>query len=154
MSTPTLYITVGLPRSGKSTWARKQGHPIVNRDAIRLALHGEAYIPAAEAMVTAIEEYMVKALFLAGNDTVIVDATHLAAKYINRWVDYAAAESIMVVPVIADTAPDECIRRAQVDGREDLIPVIKRMTVKYREVVPWLRETQDCKEAKPWQVNT
>src|SRR5690554_6874569 len=31
-----LICTVGLPRSGKTTWARKQSYPIVNPDSIRL----------------------------------------------------------------------------------------------------------------------
>jgi len=35
-----LILTVGLPRSGKSTWAAKKGFPIVSPDAIRLAMHG------------------------------------------------------------------------------------------------------------------
>ena len=59
----TLILTVGLPRSGKTTWAKKTGLPIVNRDAIRIALHGQAYIQDAEEMITAFEWYMVKALF-------------------------------------------------------------------------------------------
>ncbi|KKK82651.1 hypothetical protein LCGC14_2801230, partial [marine sediment metagenome] len=46
-----LILTVGLPRSGKSTWARKQGHPIVNPDSIRLALYGEPFIEEAEPMI-------------------------------------------------------------------------------------------------------
>ena len=50
----TLILTVGLPRSGKSTWALQQGHPVVNRDGIRKALHGEVYLQPAEDMVTTI----------------------------------------------------------------------------------------------------
>ena len=38
--TEDLIVMVGLPRSGKTTWARKQGYPIVNPDSIRLAFHG------------------------------------------------------------------------------------------------------------------
>jgi len=72
-----LILTVGFPRSGKTTWALQQGHPVVNRDAIRKALHDHDYIQSAEDMVSAIEIYMVKALFLAGHTTVIVDSTHL-----------------------------------------------------------------------------
>ncbi len=30
-----LILTVGLPRSGKTTWALEQGWPIVNPDSIR-----------------------------------------------------------------------------------------------------------------------
>ena len=31
-----LIMTIGLPRSGKSTWARTQACPIVNQDSIKL----------------------------------------------------------------------------------------------------------------------
>jgi predicted kinase len=119
----TLFLTVGLPRSGKSTWAKKIGYPIVNRDSIRLALHGQAYIKEAESMVTAIEDYMVKALFLAGHDKIIIDATHLQEKYIKRW----KKDDRNIVGKIFDTPKDVCIERAIADGREDLIPIIERM---------------------------
>ena len=118
-----LILTVGLPRSGKSTWAHKQGCPVVNRDAIRLALHGQPFILNAEPMVTAIEEYMVKSLFLAGHKKVIVDATHLKRKYIERW----DAGPWDLQTHVFDTAKDVCIERAKADGREDLIPIIERM---------------------------
>ena len=38
-----IIVTVGLPRSGKTTWAREQGYPIVNPDSIRLSLHGKRF---------------------------------------------------------------------------------------------------------------
>jgi len=119
-----LILTVGLPRSGKSTWAKKQGHPIVNRDAIRLALHGQAFIGHAEDMVTAIEAYMVKSLFLAGHDTVIVDATNLKEKYRKRWENLG---SWTVTTHILTTSKEVCIQRAKDGDRDDLIPVIERM---------------------------
>ena len=118
-----LILTVGLPRSGKSTWALKQGHPIVNRDAIRLALHGQAFIGQAEDMVTAIETYMVKSLFEAGHDNVIVDATHLKQKYVKRW-HYGNWE---VKTKLFDTPKEVCIERAKNDGKEYLIPIIEKM---------------------------
>lgn len=74
----TLLMTVGLPRSGKSTWARKQfGVPIVNPDSIRLAMHGHQFIKSAEPFVWATASTMVEALFLAGHPTVILDATNV-----------------------------------------------------------------------------
>ena len=119
----TLYLTVGLPRSGKSTWAKSTGHPIVNRDAIRLALHGRAYIQESESMVTAIEDYMVRALFEAGHDCVIVDATNLRKKYRERWQH--GQWDVVVKPF--DASLELCIERAKMDGRKDLIPIIHRM---------------------------
>ena len=119
-----LILTVGLPRSGKSTWAMTTGYPVVNRDAIRLALHGQAFIGQAEDMVTAIEGYMVRSLFEAGHPTVIVDATHLKEKYRERW-SYGPWD---VRIKSFDVPASECIERAKNDGREDLIPVIERMS--------------------------
>ncbi len=118
-----LILTVGLPRSGKSTWALMQGHPIVNRDAIRLALHGEQYIQAAEDMISAIEMYMVKSLFLAGHSTVIVDSTHMKQTYIDRW-NYGNWD---LQTRVFDADVTTCIERAKSDGRTDLIPIIERM---------------------------
>jgi len=118
-----LILTVGLPRAGKSTWAMKQGHPVVNRDAIRLALHGHAFIGKAEAMVTVIEKYMVKSLFEAGHKCVIIDATHLKEKYRKRWEHDEWNIKIQKF----DASVSVCIDRAKKDNREDLIPVIERM---------------------------
>lgn len=118
-----LILTVGLPRSGKSTWAKQQGYPIINRDAIRLALHGHPYIPEAEHMVTAIETYMVISLFLAGNEIVIVDATNITAKRRKKWLGVNWNLTMEIFPVPKDI----CIQRAWTSGREDLIPIIERM---------------------------
>jgi predicted kinase len=39
---PTLYMVMGVPGSGKTTWAKKQGLPILSSDAIREELTGSA----------------------------------------------------------------------------------------------------------------
>lgn len=119
-----LILTVGLPRSGKSTWALEQGHPVVNRDAIRKALYGQPYIQEAEDMVSAIEYYMVTSLFFAGHTTVIVDATHLRKKYIDRW-SYGNWD---LQTRVFDASAETCIERAKADGRPELIPIIERMS--------------------------
>lgn len=122
-----LILTVGLPRSGKSTWAKNSGYPIVNRDAIRLALHSQYYIQEAEDMVTAIETYMVKALFLAGHETVVIDATHIKEKYRKRWTEDNFYDKVEFQ--LFNTSKEVCIERAKKDGREYLIPVIERMDI-------------------------
>ena len=80
-----LLMLIGLPRSGKSTWARSEGHPVVNPDSIRLALHGQAFSPAAEPLVWAIARYMVHSLFLAGHKYVILDATNTTKARRDVW---------------------------------------------------------------------
>lgn len=85
MSDNLLILCVGIPQSGKSTWAREQRHPIVSPDAIRLGLHGQPYIQKAESFVWAIAHTMVAALFNAGHKTVIVDATNTTRKRRDEW---------------------------------------------------------------------
>lgn len=119
-----VILTVGLPRSGKSTWAKKQGLPIVNRDSIRLAFHGQAYIQECEDMITIIEDCMVRALFLAGHDKVIIDACHTTQKRRDRW----RSEEWEIKRVLFNSNKEECIRRAKISNRLDLIPVIERMS--------------------------
>ena len=119
----TLILTVGLPRCGKTTWAKEQNIPIVSRDAIRLSLHGKPYLQEAENMITVIEDIMVKSLFLAGHDKVIIDATHTTEKRRERWKN----NSWDIVLKTFSTSKNICIQRAINTDRKELIPVIERM---------------------------
>lgn len=131
----TLILTVGLPRSGKSTWAIEQsqdyGIPIVNPDSIRLALHGQAFIREAEPFVWAIAKVMVSSLFLAGHDRVIVDATNTTKERRNFWADNNWELYLQVF----DATKEVCISRAKATEREDLIPVIERMAEKFEPII-------------------
>ena len=123
---------VGLPRSGKSTWAKayakESGAPIVCPDTIRLALHGQPYVQEAEGFVWAIAKTMVQALFLAGHDTVLLDSTSVtmarrfawnSANWVTRWK-------------VIDTPKDVCLGRAS----PDLVPVIERMAADFQPLSP------------------
>jgi tRNA uridine 5-carbamoylmethylation protein Kti12 len=77
---PTLIAMVGLPRSGKSTivggLSKTLGCPVVRRDAIRLAVHGQRYLGPVEPFIKVLDIYMIKSLFLAGHEVVICDETN------------------------------------------------------------------------------
>lgn len=123
---PTLVLCVGLPKSGKTTWARAQGCPIVSPDAIRLALHGQRYVQAAEPFVWATAHVMVRALFGAGHDRVIVDATNMTRTRRDDW-----REDGWLLAVQNFSAPlAECVSRAAAEGDEEIIPTIERMAAK------------------------
>lgn len=124
-----LIVTVGLPRSGKSTWARAQDHPIVNPDSIRLALHGQRFLPEAEPFVWAIARCMVRALFLAGHETVILDACNTTKERRDEWLAHDGAW-IRVFKAFP-TPAEECIRRARAEGDEEIVPVIVRMAAHF-----------------------
>lgn len=79
-----LIITVGLPASGKSTYAKQYvlDNPDtvrVNRDDIRNML-GKYWMPRRETVVTIIEEQAIRGGLLHGFN-VVVDATNLNPKY-------------------------------------------------------------------------
>ena len=118
-----LIATVGLPRSGKTTWARQQAYPIVNPDSIRLALHGNRFIDRAEPFVWAIAKTMVRSLFLAGHSTVILDATNTTAKRRDEWKSKDWALFFKHI----QTPPEICIARAKAEKDDEILPVIDRM---------------------------
>ena len=122
-------LTVGLPLSGKSTWARRQlNAAIVNPDSIRLALHGQRFLAEAELWVWAMAYSMASALFLAGHQLVIVDATNVSDKRRREWVARFQHPPVSEVCLeLFPTSPAECARRALARGDEAILPVIDRM---------------------------
>ncbi len=122
----TLQLLVGLPRSGKSTYARNTSYPIVNPDFIQYALCGDSSIKGIEPLVQVYALTMVRALFLAGHQVVILDDTNVTQKQRDVWEKEKDAFWRVVV-IALHTSPTICIERAKSDGREDLIPVIERM---------------------------
>lgn len=128
MSENILIVMVGLPRSGKSTWAVQQGLPIVSADAIRSALYndmgeGESFLKSAEPMVWVICTLMVNALFKAGNTRVIVDNCHVKRKYRDEW----QSDKWQTWFKNIDTDWELCIGRAKVENDEEIIPIIEKM---------------------------
>lgn len=125
-----LHMMVGLPRSGKSTKAKELGFPIVEPDAIRKALHGSMWRPEVEPMVWGIADTMVRALFLAGHNDVILDATNHTKERRAKWesVDWAVRYHVV------ETDEDVCVSRAIACGQDYLVPVIKRMAANFEPV--------------------
>lgn len=128
MNNNVLILTVGLPQSGKSTWARQQGVPIVNPDSIRLALHGQPFIGLAEPFVWAIAKCMVRALFLAGHETVILDATNTTRMRRDEWISRSWSRQARLFPTDAAVC-EERARQTAIDDKhlEGLIAAIHRM---------------------------
>jgi len=118
-----LVCTVGLPRSGKSTWARATALPIVSTDGIRLALTGQRWYGPIEHEVWATARTMVRSLFWGGNKVVILDAPAFQRR-----------ERDMFIPspdcvwkrrfVMFDTSADVCKERARKTRPDELCDVI------------------------------
>ena len=141
----TLICTVGLPSSGKSTWAREQimraGVAVVNPDAIRLAMHGKKFEAKAEGYVWATVTTMIRALFLAGHDTVILDATNVTKAARKKWIKPDEWKTYFH-EVKTDKAT--CLNRCPLG--DELRPVIERMDEEFEPLEAteerWLGNTR------------
>lgn len=129
-----LVMMVGLPRSGKSTAARQlatiHNGAIVCPDEIRYALYVEAFLPEREVEVWQIAHVMVKALFGAGHNTVILDACNNTIARRAEWIDPLWKRVMFSKCVPAE----ECKRRAKEEYRDELIPIIDRMDAAHEPV--------------------
>jgi predicted kinase len=114
---------VGLPRSGKSTLAKKLGFPVVEPDAIRFVIHGTPWRPNVEQLIWSHARIMVEALFHAGHDDVILDAANHTASRRKNW----ESDQWVVQYHYVETDAATCIDRAKKTNQEYLIPVIERM---------------------------
>jgi predicted kinase len=137
---PKLYFTIGLQRSGKSTyctrWAQNlempgDGYPraIVCADSIRLAFHGERYLRKPEPFIFTFDTLMIQSLLERGHD-VIADETATTERSIRRILSI----DINAQHIVIDTPKEECQRRAILTGQVDLVPVIERVSVQFEKL--------------------
>lgn len=123
-----LIVMVGLPRSGKSTWAMERPYPIVNPDSIRLALHGQPFYGPAEPLVWAHARLMVRSLFLAGHQRVVLDATNTTRKRRDEWQSKEWAAFFKPIHMDIET----CLERA--DGNPGLQEAIRKMSDQWEPI--------------------
>ena len=97
---PTLYCTVGLPFSGKATWAACQGLPVVSLAANENVINnsssnssGSKSTPKSKAALDslAFTRQLIECLFAAGNKVVILLAENLTEQERQYWQDEAGA---------------------------------------------------------------
>ena len=108
-----LAILAGLPKSGKSTYAKtlkEQGWVVVNPDTIRLALHGQQFVASAEPFVWATAELMVRSLLMSEHK-VLIDATNTTKKRRAQWVRMAEEFGLTLDAYVMDTPVEECHHR-------------------------------------------
>lgn len=137
-----LLFTIGLPRSGKSTYLKNtdKRYSIVCADEIRLALYGQRYFAGGELFVSAIKEIMIKSLLSNGND-IIVDGTHTTQNSINKILSIDNEANGIFIP----THPDICKQRAIETEQLDLIPIIDKMVQNLKELPQSLKDKFNIK---------
>ena len=134
-----LWMMVGLPRSGKSTHAKKFGFPVVSCDAIRQSLGCYPFVPAMEPWVWRIAHTMVESLFNAGHTAVVLDSCGHTKARRDEWKSKQYLRRFVTV----NTPMEVCVERAVSTDQEYLIPVIERMAKEFEpcseeEITGWI----------------
>lgn len=131
---PKIYATIGLPGSGKSTYAVQQcekgGARRANRDDIRFHLFGE-YVGVDERAVSAYQDELVEAILAAGLD-VWIDDTNLSGRARRHVRELAETHGVEVVWVdFTDVPLEVCIERDANRERNVGEAVIRSMYERY-----------------------
>lgn len=145
-----LYFTIGLPRSGKSTfvneWVKARGpsdrpRVFVSTDTIRLAVYNKRYDGECESMVHAITDIMLKHFLLLDFD-VLLDCTNTTERSLERIRRFDPNATFIFVP----THPDICKDRAFECGHNDLVEkgVIDRMFNNLKHIYWNTSSLADC----------
>lgn len=116
MTQRMMYITVGLPASGKTTWAMEQvakdsSLVNVNRDDIReMRFGGFTGKPEHESEVTRTQNGAIANAFKR-EQSVIVSDTNMNRRFVGQLVKIAENWGALVEFVYFDTPMQECIKR-------------------------------------------
>lgn len=133
----TLYMTIGLPGSGKSTWAATTGFQIYSSDAIREELGLD---PTKKEDNNKTFEELHKRIIeaLSSGESAIYDATNMSRKKRMEFLRQVSQLPVLRVAVLFTTPLDICIERDS--KRENPVgkDVIMRMIGGFN--APWLYE--------------
>lgn len=107
----TMTLTCGLPRSGKSTYVKKNSKDvIVSPDRIRKLIFGHQFHKEAEDFVWAYAKGMAK-LILEQGKNVIIDATNLNFYAREQWYKIAKDYNAKIRVIWIKTSLKECKKR-------------------------------------------
>jgi predicted kinase len=122
-----VIVLVGLPGSGKSTWAAKQGLPVLSSDAIRELIADDVGDQTIHRQVFAAIRFLLKQRIAAGRPVTCIDATHLTP-----WERraYLRMKDVAVEAVYFDVPAEVCKERNR--RRKRVVPdeVIDKMARK------------------------
>ena len=112
----TVYFTIGLPASGKSTWAKAKvdkspnGIKRVNKDELRAMLDNSYFSKGNEKFVLNMQDLIIQAALAEGKH-VIVDNTNLAPKHESRIRELIKGLAVLEIVDFRHVPLETCIQR-------------------------------------------
>lgn len=123
----TLYVMIGVPGSGKSTWAYEHLNPLqaswISRDAVRFSMvnEDEKYFSKEKDVF---KEYVRRINALLEDDyNVIADATHITAASRNKLISNITVPDVSLYAVWINTPLETCLERNETRTGREYVPV-------------------------------
>ncbi len=138
MTRPKVILLVGLPGSGKSTYATAQGWPILASDELRRVLLDDARDQTANRTVFVLLRRLLHMRLELRRPVTCIDATNLTPYERRPYIKIAQMHDAEVEAVYLDVPIEVCLQRNR--GRDRVVPpdVVEKMSK--RLVVPSMEE--------------
>ena len=129
MKQKNLYLLVGAPGSGKSTWVKNRiaqdGGVWCSRDEVRFSLvkENEEYFSKENDVFAAWIKNINSAIKDVNTKNIYADATHISQKSRNKTLLHLDLKNVNIIPVVMTTNSDECVRRNKMRTGRECVPV-------------------------------
>jgi predicted kinase len=117
---PKLILLVGLPGSGKSTWAAREKLPVLSSDELRRILADDPTDQSIHARVFSVLRSLIKHRLELKRPITCVDATNLTPKERRPYLALARRHDAIIEAVFFNTPIAECQRRNRL--RQRIVP--------------------------------
>ncbi len=115
-----IVVLVGLPGSGKSTYAERRGVTAISSDLMRQLLADDATDQSIHARVFNCMRYLLRHRLAARRPVTYLDATHLTPEERKPYIDIARWYGCDVEALFFDVPLEVCMERNR--GRARVVP--------------------------------
>jgi predicted kinase len=133
-----VFITVGLPGSGKSTYLARLGANAIASDEIRRLIADDPRDQTMNARIFSAVRYLIRQRIAAGRPVTYVDATHLTPWERKPYVILAQRYGCTLEALFFDVPVEICIARNQARNRVVPEEAIRKMA--QQMIAPSLEE--------------
>ena len=116
-SKPRLIVLAGLPGSGKSTWAERQGYTVISSDEMRRLLMDDPTDQSIHGRVFASLRYLLRHRLELRRPVTCLDATNITRRDRRAWIKMAELYGCLPEAVFFDVPAEECLKRNAARGR-------------------------------------
>ena len=122
-----MIVLVGVPGSGKSTWAKAQNCQVLSSDDFRHMLCGDETNQNIHQQVFAAMRHILRARLETAQATTIIDATNLRVRGRRPWIQMARKFGARVEAMYFDVPPAVALERNELRERRVPPEVIHKM---------------------------